>query len=921
MGKTLIVAEKPNAGRDIFAAIEKSDISKSRSYQEGARYVVTWGFGHLAGFVEPEVYGAGWKEWDLAVLPMVPQEWRVEPVGENAEGVRGAKAQLEQIKKLASRKDVDRIVIATDAEREGELIFHFIEMFTGINRLGKPILRLWTQGQTEDAIREAMSEIKPRDAFRGFLEAGLCRAKADWILGLSGTRAATVVMRADAAKRHVRVVGKEAWSVGRVQTPVVALVVDRFRENKNFKPKEYFRVRGEFAKGDGSTFDGLWFRGDQKTLETEKEASEIAKRAKAGPVSVVSADAKPKKVPPQILYNQNSIQKDGNKRFGFPLEKTLAICQKLYERKLISYPRSPSSVLPPGMLPELWMHLEAFDPEGPYGAAAAKAKLRDPKSLGTRFVKASEAAHYALIPIPRRKWEDEKDDGDDQDGPIAGVGTAKKRPVPVEMMRQDISHLSDDERAIYDMVTRRFLAMLWPDAVESHTTVIVSAGGETFRTSGTVVVDPGWYEVDPPPAKAKAKAKKGKKAVEEEPSEDAEEGGIGDEDQGKLPVLTAGEALKGEFNPEADRTSPPPLYTEGTLVDAMRTAGKDLDEAMTEAMAADGKDGGIGTTATRAATIKELFGKKYIAKKGQKIIPTDKAFALIDFLRECGAGAITSAELTGEWEMALQEVQAGRKDPEEWFRDFLAFAVKMINALKERFDPAFAQTRAKGVDIGECPKCKKGHLQRYPSDYGGFYATCNGCKAAAGVDEAGALILRETPCVFCGQVLVSAGKFGDYCMGCGEAQGSPTQLVCPVCSKPMIGLLYQGKAYVRCTGQGCSVSWSTDSGFHAPSHGFCGCGSPLHFVAKPTKGIFCVKCGKPGERKTAKAITCPKCGSSMRPVSSAKAGAHLRCTSEGCSIWWHTNATYDAPRHGTCQACGSPLRAKADGTTLCVMCG
>lgn len=918
--KTLVIAEKPSAGRDIFSAMESTDIAKSKSYQEGTNYIVTWGFGHLAGHCEPEAYG--WKDWTLEDQPMVPQEWKIEPVASDAEALKGVKAQLELIKKLASRKDVDRIVNATDAEREGELIFYFIEQHIGMPRLGKPVLRLWTQGTTIDAYRDAFRQMKPRDVYAGYLEAGLCRAKADWVLGLSGTRAMTIVMRALSSKLRLRVDQKAVWSVGRVQTPVVAMVVDRFRAHEDFVPTEYFRIRGLFQKESGEEFDGLWFRGEQRTIETKGEAEGIAREAKAGPIRVVSVEQKPKKVPPQCLFSQNAIQKEANRRFGFSLDKTLAVCQKLYERKFISYPRSPSNVIPPEMVPELWMHLEAFDPNGPYGAAAARAKERDPKTLGSRFVKASAAAHFALIPLPHRKWEDQAE-GDK--GPL--------KPVPVAKMRQDISQLSPDEVAIYDLITRRFLAMFWPDAMESVTAVVVGAGEETFRTSGTVIDDPGWYDLDPPYGGKKGKksskrgGRKAKDDDDDEPAEEGEDGKPQEEDGGKLPQLAVGEVLQGGFQVEADKTSPPPLYTEGTLVDHMRTAGKDLDDEMADAMAADGKDGGIGTTATRAATVKELFHKKFIVLKGKKVLPTEKGFALIDTLRANGGETLTNVQLTGEWEMALQEVQAGQKDPRQWFREFLAFTTSVINGVKACFDPAFAKDRVKGVDIGACPKCGDGRMNRYPSDYGGFFAKCSACKAVAGVDEQGVgLILREAPCAFCGAKAVTVGKFGDFCMSCAEPQGVAVDAPCPVCTGKMVGLVYEGKSYVRCTGKGCQVSWYTDSSFLRPTSGTCGaCGSPLRSGKKGVK--TCVKCG-PGAPAGAapEDVACPKCGSPMKRTVSRKAGEHLRCTDEkgtGCTTWWHTTKDYSAPRHGKCldETCGAPLRESAERGLICSVCG
>ncbi|HEX6681002.1 MAG TPA: DNA topoisomerase 3 [Gaiellaceae bacterium] len=628
--KTLVVAEKPSVARDLADALPGS-FENEESYYEGDEYVVTFAVGHLVQLVDPEVYDEKLKKWRMADLPIVPEEFKLAP--------RDAKAkkQLKAIHKLMKRDDVDRIINACDAGREGELIFAYIYETAGID---KPVQRLWVSSMTKQAIRDGFEKLRPGEELEPLEAAARSRSEADWLIGMNATRAATIRGR--------------AWvggvvSLGRVQTPTLAMMVQREREIQAFTPEPYRLVRARFDP----RYEGLWFESDETRIFGDlSRAEQIVAKVTDKDGTIEKLEQKEQSERPPLLYDLTSLQRDANRRFGFSARRTLQAAQSLYEdKKAITYPRTSSRYLSGDMVPLLKPTAETLEPIGDYAKAARYVLALDQLPLQRVVNDARVDDHHAIIPTD---------------------------------VEHEVERFSPDERRIFDLVARRFLAVFHPAARYQRTEVITNVEEERFRTRGKITLEPGWRGVYG--LESDLDKQSGKTADEDAGDESAE-----------LPKLEQGQTVRcveAEF--EDKQTKPPPRYTEATLLSAMETAGKRIDdEELREAM----KDSGLGTPATRAETIEVLIRREYIERAGKDLQPTPKGLQVITMLEE---HPLTSPQLTGEWEKRLADIEHGSGDRKQFIDgivDLTTQTVDQIAALdKEKLRP-------ERVELGPCPRC------------------------------------------------------------------------------------------------------------------------------------------------------------------------------------------------------------------------
>jgi DNA topoisomerase III len=628
--KTLVVAEKPSVARDLADALPGT-FENEETHYEGDEFVVTFAVGHLVELVDPEVYDEKLKKWRMADLPIVPEEFKLQP--------RDAKAkkQLRAIHKLMKRDDIGTIINACDAGREGELIFAYIYETAGID---KPVERLWINSMTKQAIRDGFEKLRPGKELEPLEAAARSRSEADWLIGMNATRAATIRGR--------------AWvggvvSLGRVQTPTLAMIVQREREIQAFTPEPYRLVRAQFDP----RYEGLWFEGDETRIFGDLSRAEKIVGKVAGKDGIVEKlEQKQQSERPPLLYDLTSLQRDANRRFGFSARRTLQAAQSLYEdKKAITYPRTSSRFLSGDMVPLLKPTAETLEPIGDYAAAARYVLGLEQLPLQRVVNDARVDDHHAIIPTD---------------------------------VEHDVGRFSPDERRIFDLVARRFLAVFHPAARYQRTEVVTVVEEERFRTRGKITLEAGWRGV-----------------YGLESDLDKQAGKTQDDDAGdesaELPKLEQGQTVKcasAEF--EDKQTKPPPRYTEATLLSAMETAGKRIDdEELREAM----KDSGLGTPATRAETIEVLIRREYIERAGKDLQPTPKGLQVITMLEE---HPLTSPELTGDWEKRLADIEHGSGDRKDFIKgivDLTTQTVEQIAALdKEKLRP-------ERVELGPCPRC------------------------------------------------------------------------------------------------------------------------------------------------------------------------------------------------------------------------
>ena len=631
--KTLVIAEKPSVGRDL-ARVLPGPFAKHEGYLEGPEHVITWAVGHLVQLAEPDEYDPKFKRWRMADLPIVPDRFKLVVRDERS------KKQMSVVTKQLHRDDVSDVINACDAGREGELIFAYLYEKAG-SKL--PVRRLWLSSMTTAAMREAFATLRPAAELARLEQAARSRSEADWIVGMNATRAATIRLRSSF---------DGAVSLGRVQTPTLAIIARREEEIRAFTPEPYWLVDARFEPSDDPQrrYDGRFHAGAKPRLPTEAQALEIVAAVRDGAGEITKVEKREVTEKPPMLYDLTSLQRDANTRFGFSARRTLGAAQRLYEEhKALTYPRTNSRYLTSDMAEEIKPTAELVGARPEYRDAAGYVTGLDVLPLARVIDDSKVSDHHAIIPT-RAEHPVEKMDGDD--------------------------------RRVYDLVVRRFLAAFHPEAVLENTRVETTIAEHVFRTRGRVLLVPGWRGVY-------------LTAAEESPAPEP----AADEDEasdGELPRLEEGEPSRTlEVEALAKETKPPRRYTDASLLGAMETAGKLVDdEELREAM----KDSGIGTPATRAAIIERLIDVGYVERDGRSLVATEKGLNVIRLL---GEHALTSPDLTGSWEQRLGRIERGEDSREQFMRDIAGFAKETIEVL----DETLKDVRIPRANLGPCPVC------------------------------------------------------------------------------------------------------------------------------------------------------------------------------------------------------------------------
>jgi DNA topoisomerase-3 len=627
MSKKLIIAEKPSVAADISRAL--GGFTRKSDYFESDEYVLSSAVGHLLELVLPEEYDVKKGKWSFARLPVIPPHFDLSPI-ERSEG------RLNLLLRLMKRKDVTGLINACDAGREGELIFRYLVQHA---KAKKPIERLWLQSMTQQSIRDGFSHLRTDKELLPLADAAKSRSEADWLVGINGTRAMTAFNSKEG--------GFYLTTVGRVQTPTLAILVEREDKIRAFSPRDYWEVHARFRAKAGE-YSGRWFDpAFKKDEDAERKAerlwsADLAAKIGAecrGKKGVASEEAKPSTQLSPLLFDLTSLQREANGRFGFPARMTLSLAQALYEKhKALTYPRTDSRALPEDYLPTVKDTLKALGQMDAFGGFARQVLKQGWAKPNKRiFDNTKISDHFAIIPT---------------------VQTPK--------------HLNEAEQKLYDMVVRRFLAVFYPAAEYLQTTRITRVAEHQFKTEGRVLQNPGWLAVY------------GRI--------------IGDETQ-NLPAIEQGEEVPvAEVAEQANQTKPPPRYTEATLLSAMEGAGKLVeDDELRAAMGAKG----LGTPATRAATIEGLIREEYVNREGRELVPTPKAFSLIFALDMLHIVELASPELTGEWEHKLKLIEAGKMTRDEFMKQIAELVKNVVGVIKtgEIPDVVYATVPA------PCPKC------------------------------------------------------------------------------------------------------------------------------------------------------------------------------------------------------------------------
>jgi len=610
--KTLVIAEKPDMGRTIAAVIEPKG-KNNRTFIEGERYIITWAIGHLVGLAEPDLYDDKYKKWNFSDLPIIPDHFKIIA---NAK----TKDQLKVIGELAKR--CNHLVNACDAGREGQYIFALIQQYL---KLHQPVERLWISDLTAETIRAGFASLRAGADFENLTLAARSRSEADWLIGMNASRAFTT--------KH-----RNLLSVGRVQTPVLALIYDRQKEIEAFDSLTFYDCIADFAQPE-STYQGIW----QGERMTSKEAADaLAAKVKDKPATVTSYDVKETKEYPYKLYDLTLLQRDANAKFGFSAKKTLDLAQALYEKhKVISYPRTNSNYVTEQNIEPMHktLHMLKSTAYKEYAEGAKPSLVHVNNKSVCNPSKVED--HHAILPTLKRP------------------GT-----------------LAPDEQKIYDLVVRRFLTQFYPPAEYKQHTLLTEVEGETFKTNVKELLFIGWKAVvsDEPKGKAggksKGKGSAGKDGEEEEPEELTTE---------PFQVNPDAETQCIEATIKEKNTQPPKAYTEGTLLKAMESAGKQIEnEELRDAM----KDAGLGTPATRAATIERLKHVGYIVMQGKRITVTQKGRMAIELIRHAGVDLLTSPDMTGQWERRLNQISKGEASNERFMENVKKFTMFIVDKVR-----------------------------------------------------------------------------------------------------------------------------------------------------------------------------------------------------------------------------------------------
>jgi len=639
MSKTLVIAEKPSVGRDLARVLD-GPFEKQEGYLEGPQHLITWAVGHLVQLAEPDEYDPKFKRWKMDDLPIVPEHFKLVVRDERS------RKQMSVVSRQLAREDVDEVVNACDAGREGELIFAYLyEKAKG----KKPVRRLWLNSMTSAAMKNAFASLRPASEFELLEEAARSRSEADWIVGMNATRAATIRLRSSF---------DGAVSLGRVQTPTLALVARREEEIRAFKPEPYWLVDATFAADAERKYRGRYHAGAKPRVATEAEAEAIVAAIESGDDdgayaggTITKLEKKEQREKAPLLYDLTTLQREANTRFGFSAKRTLAAAQRCYEEhKALTYPRTNSRYLPSDMVAEIKPIAELVGARPEYAKAAAYVTSLDLLPLARVVDDEKVSDHHAIIPT---------------------------------RSEHALEKMSSDDLRIFDLVTRRFLAVFHPEAVSENTrvetTVAVEGAEHVFRTRGKVLLVPGW------------------RGVYDELG--AEERARSDDDEGadeELPRLSSGERVATlEIGSVRKETKPPRRYSDASLLGAMETAGKLVDdEELREAM----KDSGIGTPATRAAIIERLITVGYIERDGRSLVATEKGLNVIRLLNH---HALTSPGLTGSWEHRLGRIERGEESRKDFMTDIAGFAAETVKEL----DTSLKDVRIPRAKLGPCPVC------------------------------------------------------------------------------------------------------------------------------------------------------------------------------------------------------------------------
>ena len=647
------ITEKPSVARDI-ASILGAPVKRD-GYYEGPDVKITWTFGHLCMLKEPADYSERWKRWALSVLPMIPDRFGIKLINQAS-----IKKQFDVIKSLVA--SADEVVNCGDAGQEGELIQRWVMQKAGVKC---PVWRLWISSLTDDSIREGFAHLRPESDFNNLYYAGLSRAVGDWILGLNATRLYSLKYSQPGA----------VLSIGRVQTPTLALIVNRHHEITNFKPEDYWELK--------TVYRDATFNATSGKFKSEAEATAAIESIISSPLTITDVKEKAGKEAPPRLFDLTSLQVECNKKWGWTADETLRHIQSLYEKKVTTYPRVDTTYLSEDIYPKIPDILKKMTPYAQLTAPVLGAKIPKSKKV---FDNAKVTDHHAIIPTG--------------EAPTSLVG---------------------DERKMYHLIALRFIAAFYPDCKFSSTTVMADVAGLSFKATGKVITDPGWRTVF---------------GGDVTPADDADK-----DDSGVLPQFTVGESGPHEPSLAKKTTQPPKPYTEGTLLRAMESAGKMVDdETLREAM----KENGIGRPSTRAAIIETLFKRKYLRRERKNILPTPAGIELIATIND---KLLKSAELTGLWENKLRRIERGDYSAGEFISELKEMISQIVmNVLRDNSNrkiiveqqsekkssaksgndgketqpkaPRKRKPAVKSLEEIVCPKCGQGHLLKGRSAYG-----------------------------------------------------------------------------------------------------------------------------------------------------------------------------------------------------------
>ena len=646
------IAEKPSVAKEIARILQANN--RKDGYFEGNGYQVTWTFGHLCTLKNPEDYTPDWKQWKIYALPMIPNRFGIKLIEND-----GVKKQFNTIKKLFA--ECDEVINCGDAGIEGELIQRWVLTKAECT---KPLKRLWISSMTDEAIKEGFEKLKDGKDFDRLYSAGNARAIGDWLLGMNASRLYTLKY-AD---------GKGVLSIGRVQTPTLALIVRRFEEIQKFISKPFWEIK--------TNYRNVIFNSTNGRFDTIDDASRIIEEIKTNLFEVVSFEQKKGNEAPPKLFDLTALQVECNKKFSFTADDTLKYIQSLYEKKMVTYPRVDTTFLPNDMYPKIKGILKNMEPYANFTTPLLGKPIKKSKKV---FDDAKITDHHAIIP----------------------TGT---KP----------SGLILEEKRVYDLIARRFIAVFYPDCIVSNTTVIGKVCTHEFKATGKVILEEGWRILYP------------KKEDEKDTENEADEEQI-------MPHFEKGE--KGEHTPDLleKQTQPPKMLTEATLLRAMETAGKQVeDDELRELM----KENGIGRPSTRANIIETLFKRKFVTREKKNLVPTQTGIQLINTIQN---ELLKSAELTGMWEKKLRQIEKGEYDPKNFLNEMKEMVAQLVVEVKREtkktivieHDAKHEEQKAKKiekqkssetkkpankktVDLGviTCPKCKKGHILKGKTAFG-----------------------------------------------------------------------------------------------------------------------------------------------------------------------------------------------------------